>query len=97
MEEHAVQRSAAGSPAGQAAPVAWRDLREWLGLIEAKGLPKRIEAPVGPDEELAATTFMATRRQDELAYLVSGLTLRPAMRQACARVDTPAACALRGW
>ena len=54
-------------------PVAWRDLREWLSLVEANGLLKRIEAPVDPDEELAAITFMATRREDAPALLFNNL------------------------
>jgi 3-polyprenyl-4-hydroxybenzoate decarboxylase len=42
------------------APVGWRDLREWLALIDARGRLLRIDQPVDPEEELAAITFMAT-------------------------------------
>jgi hypothetical protein len=52
-----------------ASPVGWRDLREWLALIEAKGQLQRIAQPVDSDEELAAITFMATRREDAPALL----------------------------
>lgn len=40
---------------------AWRDLREWLALVERHNLLKRIGQEVDPVEELAAITFMATR------------------------------------
>src|ERR1700742_2600724 len=45
--------------------VPWKDLREWIRLIEERGLLKRIVAPVDADEELSAIIFMATR--DEAA------------------------------
>jgi 4-hydroxy-3-polyprenylbenzoate decarboxylase len=73
MEEQAVPRSPVTSARDEAAPVAWRDLREWLGLIEAAGLLKRIAAPVDTDEELAAIAFMATRREDAPALLFDKL------------------------
>jgi 4-hydroxy-3-polyprenylbenzoate decarboxylase len=53
--------------------VPWRDLREWLALVEANGALKRIDKPVDPDEELAAITFMATRREDAPALLFENL------------------------
>jgi dephospho-CoA kinase len=49
--------------------VAWRDLRDWLDLVEANGLLKHIAAPVEPDEELGAITLLATRREDAPALL----------------------------
>jgi len=63
MEEQAIEDSdvAAGS---NASPVTWRDLREWLALIEAHGLLKRIDKPVDADEELAAIAYLATRREN---------------------------------
>jgi 4-hydroxy-3-polyprenylbenzoate decarboxylase len=69
MEERSPELSACDVTGSPAAPVGWRDLREWLALIERNGLLKRITAPVDPDEELAAITFMATRREDAPALL----------------------------
>ena len=73
MEERIVDR--ASQPAPQhGATVGWRDLREWLALVEANGQLQRIDQPVDPDEELAAITFMATRREDAAALLFENLT-----------------------
>ena len=72
MEEQGLRSVAAGNPE-QAAPVAWRDLREWLSLVDANGLLKRIDRPVDPDEELAAIAFMATRREGAPALLFDNL------------------------
>ncbi len=73
MEDPIGQRSMPGqAPAAASAdpaPVGWRDLREWLALIEADGRLMRIGKPVDPDEELAAITVMATRREDSPALL----------------------------
>src|SRR5262249_25680604 len=73
MEEHVSQRNGGTVASGGSAPVPWRDLREWLALIDRKGLLKRIDKPVDPDEELAAITFMATRREDAPALLFDNL------------------------
>ena len=54
-------------------PVAWRDLRDWLKLVEQAGQLKRIDAPVDPDEELGAITFMAGRNTDTPALLFNNL------------------------
>jgi UbiD family decarboxylase len=69
MEERIADRSHVPAPAADATAVGWRDLREWLALIEGNGLLQRIGQPVDPDEELAAITFMATRREDAPALL----------------------------
>jgi UbiD family decarboxylase len=71
MEERTAEPADAltAGAAAAATPVAWHDLREWLALIEANGLLKRIDQPVDPDEELSAITFMATRRADAPALL----------------------------
>src|SRR5262249_19874119 len=68
MEDQAVEtgHSDAGS---NTPPVAWRDLREWLALIEANGLLKRLDKPVHADEELAAIAYLATRREGAPALL----------------------------
>src|SRR5687767_5436449 len=71
MEEQAVERAGAGS--NQAAPVAWRDLREWIALVDASGLLKRIDQPVDADEELAAIAYLATRSEDAPALLFDNI------------------------
>jgi 4-hydroxy-3-polyprenylbenzoate decarboxylase len=78
MDERISDRStftaAANAAATSARQTQWRDLREWLALIERNGELKRIDKPVDPDEELAAITFMATRREDAPALLFQNLT-----------------------
>ena len=54
-------------------PVGWRDLREWLALIERNGQLQRIGKPVDADEELAAITYMATRRENAPALLFENI------------------------
>ncbi len=54
-------------------PVGWSDLRGWLQLVEAAGQIKCIDAPVDPDEELAAITFMAGRTPATPALLFNNL------------------------
>lgn len=50
-------------------PAPWRDLRDWLALIEQHGELHRIDTLVDPAEELAAVTFMATRQLGAKALL----------------------------
>ena len=73
MEEHVSQPNGGTVASGGSAPVPWRDLREWLALVDRKGLLKRIDKPVDPDEELAAIAFMATRREGAPALLFDNL------------------------
>lgn len=54
-------------------PVRWRDLRDWLALVDHDGGLVRIDRPVDPDQELAAITFMATRRENAPALLFETL------------------------
>jgi UbiD family decarboxylase len=68
MEEQ-ISRGSVPTTALKDAPVGWRDLREWLALIDASGRLLRIDQPVDPEEELAAITFMATRRENAPALL----------------------------
>ena len=72
MEERARETSLSDDDTTSAA-VGWRDLREWLALVEANGHLQRISRPVDPDEEMAAITFMATRREDAPALLFDNL------------------------
>jgi UbiD family decarboxylase len=69
MEHRIAEPSPPVAPSKDATPVGWRDLREWLALIERNGQLQRIKKPVNADEELAAITFMATRREDAPALL----------------------------
>jgi len=77
MEDRIAGHSPAEAIAGVAAPVAWRDLRDWLDLVEANGLLKHIAAPVEPDEELGAITLLATRREDGVMGLHWGARRSP--------------------
>ncbi len=52
----------------------WRDLREWMALLEARGDLQHITAPVDPNEELGAVTFMATRETPSPAFLFEQFT-----------------------
>jgi UbiD family decarboxylase len=54
-------------------PVAWRDLRGWLALVEDQNLLKHIVATVDPDEELGAITFLASRQSQSPALLFENL------------------------
>ena len=74
MEEQSVERSGGSAGSNQATPVAWRDLREWIALVEANGLLKRIDKPVDADEELAAIAYLATRREDAPALMFDDIT-----------------------
>src|SRR5258705_8381547 len=74
MEEQSVERSVEPGASNEARPVAWRDLREWLALIEVNGLLKRIDQPVDADEELAAIAYLATRREGAPALLFETIT-----------------------
>jgi 4-hydroxy-3-polyprenylbenzoate decarboxylase len=51
------------------APIGWRDLRGWLAEVEKIGELKRIAAPVDPNEEIGAITFMAAREEKSPALL----------------------------
>lgn len=74
MDEPTVDRPfAAPAGANQSAPVAWRDLRDFVALAEANGLVKRIAQPVDADEELAAIAYLATRREDAPALMFEAI------------------------
>src|SRR5215467_11829003 len=69
MEEQASERAGIAAGSNETRSVGWRDLREWIGLLEANGLIKRIDKPVAADEELAAIAYLATRREGAPALL----------------------------
>src|SRR5215472_14883809 len=73
MEELSGFQPASAATSKDCPPVNWRDLRDWLDLIDRNGLLLRIKQPVDPDQELAAITFMATRRENASALLFETL------------------------
>ncbi len=73
MEELVFSRADAASYMSNRPGVGWRDLREWLELVERAGQLKRIKAEVDPREELSAITYMAARAEDAPALLFEKL------------------------
>ena len=70
MEHRIAESTSRPSSPAEAAPAGhWRDLREWIALIERNGELKRIHEPVDADEELSAITYMATRGESAPALL----------------------------
>ena len=74
MEELVFSRADAASYISNRPGVGWRDLREWLELVERAGQLKRIKAEVDPREELSAITYMAARAEDAPALLFEKLS-----------------------
>src|SRR3954471_16278589 len=73
MEHRIAEISPSVTPAKDGPQASWRDLREWLALIERNGELQRINNSVNPDEELAAITYMATRTETTRALLFENL------------------------
>jgi UbiD family decarboxylase len=70
MEQRIAEPSIRSSAPREPVPTKnWRDLREWIALIERNGALKRIREPVDADEELSAITYMATRDENAPALL----------------------------
>src|SRR5687768_3463755 len=75
MEHRIAEPSPSVAPGkDNASPVGWRDLREWMTLIERNGELQRIAKPVHADEELAAVTYMATRGEKAPALLFENIS-----------------------
>src|SRR6266481_3215429 len=74
MEEFAFSRNDRSRHETAGNAVAWRDLREWLALVEASGWLRRISTTVDPIEELAAITFLAGRTFEAPALLFERLS-----------------------
>src|SRR5690349_6572749 len=51
----------------------WRDLRDWLELIDKHGELLSVDAEVDTDEELSAITFMGCQRPHSPAFLFNNL------------------------
>src|SRR5258708_35305267 len=74
MEESGFPRHDLGGGKIATNAVAWRDLRDWLALVDAAGGLRRISATVDPVEELAAITFLAGRTIEAPALLFDHLS-----------------------
>src|SRR5260370_45456 len=68
MESLVHNQLIAAVPAAKRAST-WRDLREWLALLQAHGQLKLIDAPVDLDEELSAVTYVAAQQETSPALL----------------------------
>jgi UbiD family decarboxylase len=69
MEELSNLQAGPAAAAKHHSPIPWRDLREWLALVDADGRLMTIRQPVDADEELSAITYMAARRENAPALL----------------------------
>ena len=88
------------SPIKSAPAEKWRDLREWIALIEQNGALKRIREPVDADEELSAITYMATRGENAPALLFEnnyGRRVRVERAGKHAGLEQGALCACRWY
>src|SRR5215207_698 len=65
------------SPYEPDARPAWTDLRSWLAAIQSESSLLRITAEVDPNEEVAAITYMATRRRGSPAFLFERFPRNP--------------------
>src|SRR3954470_1743320 len=74
MEQFIDQRSSQSAPAKDGPQVSWRDLREWIALLERNNELQRITKPVEADEELGAITYMATRNENAAALLFENIS-----------------------
>ena len=63
------RRHSSAATSAKVQPVGWTSLRDWIGLVDKAGELKRISAPVDPDQELSAITYMATRTEPAPALL----------------------------
>ncbi|MEI8152626.1 MAG: UbiD family decarboxylase [Hyphomicrobiales bacterium] len=73
MEHRIADPSLPVAPAKDGPQVSWRDLREWIVLLERNNELKRIGRPVDADEELGAITYMATRSEKSAALLFENM------------------------
>jgi len=74
MEHRIAEPSPPAVPAKDGPQVSWRDLREWIALLERNNELQRISKPVDTDEELGAITYMATRNENSAALLFENMT-----------------------
>jgi 4-hydroxy-3-polyprenylbenzoate decarboxylase len=74
MEQFIDQRSPQPASIKDGPQVSWRDLREWIALLERNNELQRIAKPVDADEELGAITYMATRNENSAALLFENIS-----------------------
>src|SRR5260370_42463824 len=74
MEQFTDQGSSQPASAKDGPQVSWRDLREWIALLERNNELQRITKPVDADEELGAITYMATRNENAAALLFENIS-----------------------
>src|ERR1700712_2730425 len=74
MEQSVANPSPPTGSDDKSTPVSWRDLREWIALLERNNELQRIGKPVDADEELGAITYMATRTEKSAALLFENIT-----------------------
>jgi UbiD family decarboxylase len=73
MEHRIAEPAPSVAPAKDGPQASWRDLREWLALVERNNELQRIKKPVNADEELGAVTYMATRSEKAPALLFENI------------------------
>jgi UbiD family decarboxylase len=74
MEQHISASGTPAAPPKDMSGVSWRNLREWIALLERNNELQRITKPVDADEELGAVTYMATRDENSAALLFENMT-----------------------
>jgi len=74
MEHRIAEPPPPAAPAKDGPQVSWRDLREWIALLERNNELQRITKPVDTDEELGAIIYMATRNQNSAALLFENIS-----------------------
>src|SRR5947207_10443430 len=74
MEQFIDQRSSRSASIKDGPQVSWRDLREWIAVLERNNELQRITKPVDADEELGAITYMATRNENAAALLFENIS-----------------------
>ena len=75
MEDRIAGHSPADAIADVAAPVAWRDLRDWLDLVETNGLLKHIASSAEPDA--TANDVPASPSTPTRGMIIGLLFMRP--------------------
>jgi UbiD family decarboxylase len=74
MEHHIAEPSPSVAPAKDGPQASWRDLREWLALVERNHELQRVKKPVSADEELSAIAYMAARSEKAPALLFENIS-----------------------
>jgi 4-hydroxy-3-polyprenylbenzoate decarboxylase len=70
MEDGSAATIRTDAPASDTPPVAWRDLRDWLELVDQRGGLARVKAEIDTQEEMSAITLLATQKDTEAPALL---------------------------